>query len=114
MSGNFYNLLKMAIENKNNGDNNKRVLNEYKVGVAKKLCDAAEELAESVGCTSYWVEIDNQTQETCIIMECDELISETNDSPLLKVIRLSKSVRLSHARGKNSVNVVFVTDPVFD
>ena len=80
---------------------------------ALELCDAVEDVAKQFDGLSYGVRIDEETYETYVYVECEDIISENLTNPFIKAISLSNNVGFSRNKLNDSFDVVFGCDPVF-
>lgn len=81
---------------------------------AAALCDMVEKVARQFEGISYGARVDEETYETYVYVECKDLISEDMKDPFIKALSLSSCVEFKRSKSRESFDIVFGCDRVFE
>lgn len=101
-----FDVASMVIEDANERFSPVWKVDEERLNIFKQYCEAIDLLSKEFEGASFEVEIDEQTMEISVVLECDEIIIESDTHTLYELIK--RTIRYGFSASGDSLLVKFV------
>ena len=102
----------LLVKAMNKASENDATINWFEIDKARELCSIVDDMYGAFGGEKCVVEIKRDSYIMHVFIECDEIISENEENPLIKALKLSDRVLFSHGSSGETIRIDFELDLV--